>query len=399
MPAAHAAAPHRHGWSLVAKAVLGFWLLHMAWRGAAAVASGGPAELADPALYAGQAVALVLAVGYCLLLDRTTARGLPFGLGMAALLALPVSAVFASAELFLFYQLSPTLRSTTPPRTLPDGTTVRVEPNGKVTYRRNGKDVTVLLPSPKEMVRAAALRTVTLNAGGWYFFYFGLGAFVVGMRHAQRLRRNEQLLAEYERLAQRSQLEALRYQINPHFLFNTLNSLSAQVMAGRRDEAETMILNLSRFFRTTLAIDPAADITLREELALQQLYLDIEAVRFPDRLRTEIRVPAHLLSARVPALLLQPLVENAVKHAVARSAVPVTLAITAAARGDDRIELAVANDAPLRAPRDDAGHACGVGQRNVAQRLRTRFGDAASFVTGMCGGRYVVRLTLPLVRR
>src|SRR4028118_477353 len=140
-----------------------------------------------------------------------------------------------------------------------------------------------------------------------------------------QLRAADRRAAVLEREAQDAQLRALRYQINPHFLFNTLNSLSSLVLTQRTDTAERMIMNLSTFFRTTLSADPTADVSLEEEIKLQRLYLDIEQIRFPDRLRVEVDVPEPLLAARVPVLLLQPVVENAVKYGVARSRGAVTL--------------------------------------------------------------------------
>src|SRR5207247_5853928 len=110
--------------------------------------------------------------------------------------------------------------------------------------------------------------------------------------------------------AQSAQLQALRYQVNPHFLFNTLNSLSSLVMTGRSDRAETMLLALSTFFRSSLSLDPSADVTLAEEIDLQRLYLDIEKARFPDRLHVEIDVPQELEQPPLPAMLLQPIIEK-----------------------------------------------------------------------------------------
>ena len=101
-------------------------------------------------------------------------------------------------------------------------------------------------------------------------------------------------LAEAETAAHAAQVRALRYQVNPHFLFNTLNSLSSLVMSGRSDRAEEMLMALSTFFRTSLSIDPSADVSLAEEIGLQRLYLDIEKVRFPDRLEVEIDIPEEL---------------------------------------------------------------------------------------------------------
>src|SRR5690606_40575321 len=115
-----------------------------------------------------------------------------------------------------------------------------------------------------------------------------------------------------------AELRSLRYQVNPHFLFNTLNSLSTLVMRSQPGEAERMILNLSKFYRTSLSADPLEDVALSEEVHLQNLYLDIEAVRFPERLKVEIDIPDELLGVLVPGLILQPLAENAIKHGVAQ---------------------------------------------------------------------------------
>ncbi len=204
----------------------------------------------------------------------------------------------------------------------------------------------------------------------------------------------ERRAATFERAAQLSELRALRYQLNPHFLFNTLNSLSALVMTGRRDEAEAMILNLATFYRSSLTSDPSGDVPLADEIAVQRLYLDIESVRFPDRLSVNIDVPEDLANAAVPGLILQPLVENAIKHGVARSTKPVAIHLSARVEGDQLI-LSVADDAPGTA-RPAEGN--GIGQTNVRDRLFARYGAAAVVETlpGATGG-YVARLSFPMM--
>ena len=176
-----------------------------------------------------------------------------------------------------------------------------------------------------------------------------------------------------------AQLRALRYQINPHFLFNTLNSLSTLVLKQRTEEAERMILNLSNFFRTSLTSDPAADVALSDEIGMQRLYLDIEKIRFPDRLSVAVDVPADLEDARVPGMILQPLVENAIKHGVAKSSRPVTVTIRARANGGS-FHLTVEDDAdggfPLsqtqwRGPGQCARPPCHPLRRRGHHRLRT----------------------------
>ena len=170
-------------------------------------------------------------------------------------------------------------------------------------------------------------------------------------------------------------------------------------MGGRRDEAETMIMNLSTFYRTSLSGEPSEDVELAEEIELQKLYLDIEAVRFPERLQVKIDLPPDLASAAVPGLILQPLVENAIKHGVSQTNRPVLIEISAA-QADGQLILTVSDDGPgaAKSAQPDDGPR-GIGLANVRDRLAARFGDRASIVHGPhAGGGYRVCLTLPLVR-
>ena len=174
-------------------------------------------------------------------------------------------------------------------------------------------------------------------------------------------------------------MRSLRYQVNPHFLFNTLNSLSALVMRGDNERAETMIMNLANFYRTSLTADPLADVTLAEEVRFQSLYLDIEAVRYPKRLRSQVDLSERAAEAKVPALILQPLVENAIKHGVSRARRPVTIAIRAAFEGDV-LRIMVEDDGTGEAgSRDDPS---GIGLANVRDRLEARYGPRARFTAG-----------------
>src|SRR3546814_448514 len=153
--------------------------------------------------------------------------------------------------------------------------------------------------TPLEM----ALQNIVESALSWYFIFAAWASLYVAMSYAKELRAADRRAAAFAREAQEAQLRALRYQINPHFLFNTLNSLSALILSQRIEKAERMIMTQSTFFRTTLSADPTADIALEEEIKLQRLYLDIEQVRFPDRLKVEVDVPEHLAGVRVPVLL------------------------------------------------------------------------------------------------
>jgi two-component system, LytTR family, sensor kinase len=226
-----------------------------------------------------------------------------------------------------------------------------------------------------------------------YFFLIAWTALYLALSYAQEVKVSERRAAAFARAAQLSELRALRFQLNPHFLFNTLNSLSSLVMHGRRDEAESVIMNLASFYRSSLSGDPSGDVSLADEIAGQQLYLDIESVRFPDRLQVAIRLPDHLKSAAVPGLILQPLVENAIKHGVSRTSQPVIVSITAE-KVEGKLEVRVSDTAPV----GNSPSGFGVGLANVRDRLAARFGDDAHLSTApIAGGGYVVTVTLPLI--
>ncbi|HWH18221.1 MAG TPA: histidine kinase [Allosphingosinicella sp.] len=209
----------------------------------------------------------------------------------------------------------------------------------------------------------------------WFWFYFSWTTAYLALSYSVTVQEQERHAAELAVMAQEAQVRALRYQINPHFLFNTLNAISALVRDAP-SRAEEMLVQLSDFFRRSLAVNPMEDLTLSEEVELQRLYLEIERTRFPDRLRFEVALDPGTAEARVPALLLQPLVENAVKHGVARSEGPTSIRIRAAADGPV-LEIVVENDAKASG-RGTAGEK--VGLRNVHERLRSRFADEASLV-------------------
>lgn len=228
-----------------------------------------------------------------------------------------------------------------------------------------------------------------------YFFLAAWAALYLAISYAAETREAERKAAAFARAAKDAEIRALRYQVNPHFLFNTLNSLSSLVMTERPVEAERMIMNLSTFYRTSLSGDPLEDVTLAEEVKLQQLYLDIEAVRFPDRLRTVIDIPDTLLDACVPGLILQPLVENAIKYGVSAAARPVT--VTISARADDGwLTIVVADDGKGSAVKSEGG---GIGLANVRDRLAARFGAGATLTSeAPADGGFRVTLTFPEAR-
>ena len=228
----------------------------------------------------------------------------------------------------------------------------------------------------------------------WFWFYFCWTTAYLALSYSIRVQEQERHAAELAVKAQEAQVRALRYQINPHFLFNTLNAIAALVRDAPA-QAEEMVVQLSDFFRRSLAINPMEDLTLSEEVDLQRLYLEIERTRFPERLRFDVALDGGSGEARVPALLLQPLVENAVKHGVARSEGPTCIRIRARLDGPV-LEIVVENDANGARP---ASKGEKVGLRNVQDRLRTRFGDDASLATAeISEGGYRNTVRVPLRR-
>lgn len=192
--------------------------------------------------------------------------------------------------------------------------------------------------------------------------------------------------------AQEAQLAALRFQINPHFLFNSLNAVSSLVTCGRAEEAQAVVSRLAAFFRETLQRPPTELVTLEEECDFLAAYLDIERIRFGDRLAVDIELPLALRHAQVPHLLLQPLAENAVKHAVAVSRGPVRIAIAARRLGDG-LEIAVRDDGPGAAA---ATHGAGMGLTIVAQRLLALYGEAARLEAQRTGRGFCAAIRMPL---
>jgi signal transduction histidine kinase len=281
-----------------------------------------------------------------------------------------------------------------------EGFTV-VEKGNQIRIERTAQEPLVLtMPKVRELDEMKRVRYGLDIAVTWLFFYIAWSAFYLANQAQAEALGAQRRLADAESAAQAAQVRALRYQVNPHFLFNTLNSLSSLVMTGRSDRAETMLLALSTFFRTSLSLDPSADVSLAEEIDLQRLYLDIEKARFPDRLTVEIDVPPELEHARLPALLLQPIVENAIKYGVSKSRKAVLVRIAARRLDGSRMSLEISNRLKNGGKEElpAATHeGTGLGLANVCQRLEARWGSRASCRSGpMTGGGYKVALTIPI---
>lgn len=193
----------------------------------------------------------------------------------------------------------------------------------------------------------------------------------------------------------KAQLAALRQQMEPHFMFNALNSIAGLVRDHRNDAAVSMIVGLSEFLRRATTDSHRAQVTLAEEVEYLQRYVDIQKVRFGERLQVSVDIPADLLDAQVPSLLLQPLVENAIKHGVATRVVGGNVRVTGV-RKDGSVFLSVYNDSPSF-PEDWPTTRAGVGLANLRTRLQILHGDASELQVRRAGTDGVeVVVTVPL---
>ena len=219
-------------------------------------------------------------------------------------------------------------------------------------------------------------RTVS-NFISFSWLYGWLGTTYVILQTNAAMRERDLQLAEARTLAQTAQLTALRLQLNPHFLFNTLNAISSLIVTGRNRDGEAMLSKLCGFLRTALVADGRSEVSLGEELETLQTYLEIEAIRFGDRLTVEFAAADDLLELPVPNFILQPLVENAVKHAVAPTSRPVIVRVGARRDGQDLI-LSVSDNGGIARP---GSTGTGVGLDNTRRRLEVIYGPRARLET------------------
>jgi len=218
----------------------------------------------------------------------------------------------------------------------------------------------------------AILLNFTLLAA-WTALYYGINYFLL---LEIEIRQREKL----EGQASSAQLAMLRYQLNPHFLFNTLNSISTLVLLKQTERANAMLARLSSFLRYTLANEPTAKVTLAQEVETLKLYLEIEKMRFEDRLRPHFKIESETIGARLPSLLLQPLIENAIKYAVTPAENGADIWLTAVREGQ-AVRIEVADNGNGHGAELAASPSTGVGLANIRDRLSQAYSGAHRFET------------------
>jgi signal transduction histidine kinase len=240
--------------------------------------------------------------------------------------------------------------------------------------------------------------------GAWSALYYAINFFL------QVEEQNDQLL-RLETQATSAQLAMLRYQLNPHFLFNTLNSISTLVLLKQTEPANAMLSRLSSFLRYTLINEPTARVTVAQEVETLKLYLDIERMRFEDRLRTRFEIDPGVADALLPSLLLQPLVENAIKYAVTPLEEGAEIVVAAQRAGlvlrivvsDTGPGVQSAGEANRLAPAtvDDGDPvSTGVGLANIRDRLAQAYGEDHRFeIQDAAEGGFEVVIEIPFETR
>jgi len=249
--------------------------------------------------------------------------------------------------------------------------------------------------------------------GGWLFgsilIFLCWVAFYHGIKYYQLLQNKHQTLLKLtsdkqleqlkrvraESVAHEAQLKMLRYQLNPHFLFNTLNAISALVQVKESAKANTMIVQLSSFLRYSLDNDPIQMVSLREEIDALKLYLYIEQTRFADRLRLEFHVTEDSEQIKVPSLILQPLVENAIKYAVAPSETGGKISVSATIE-DQFLMVEIVDTGPGIDVSNDQRTPVGIGLKNTEERLKEFYNEDYELHLGNASaGGFRVRIKMP----
>src|SRR5262245_37203990 len=269
------------------------------------------------------------------------------------------------------------------------------------------------------LVLYAAIRTTSGSAihpmtlerlpVSWYTFVYCLRStayeqltmyvtiVIAGMafQYHRASREREVREAELKRQMAEFELQILKLQLHPHFLFNAMNGIATLISRDTRT-AEEMLVRLSELLRAALSKSPAEEVPLRDEIEFVKAYLEIEAMRLGERLKVELVLEEACLQARVPNMIIQPLVENAIEYGIARTRAGGTLGLEAR-RVEDRLRIVIVNDGPAEAPGRQPDRGAGIGLGNARSRLRHLYGDAYRLLlVSRPGGGARLFLAMPL---
>ena len=335
-------------WSLQAAGWTGYLIL----RGVVAIGNGPSLQVIVP-------VIIEAIIGYCLTLLMSTLYGYYRRLGR--LVGIPLTVLTLGAATLIYAVLDAFAFSF-------------MKPNAA------SLDWSLLF---------ATLFTNATVLAGWSALYFGINFYLIVEEQADQMQ-------ALELQASSAQLAMLRYQLNPHFLFNTLNSISTLVLLKQTERANAMLSRLSSFLRYTLANEPTAHVTLAQEVETLKLYLEIEKMRFEDRLRPRFDVAPRVARARLPSLRLPPLVADAIKYAVTPQEDGAEICVEARLAGE-RVQIAVSDTGPgLQDARPRASRSTGVGLANIRDRLAQASGPDQRFETrSAAGGGFAVEIEIP----
>jgi len=345
----------------------GFWRLQLVgWGGAALlrattnIANGKPEQLVTTliATVTGFSISLILSVIYSKLINRRPI--ITWGLtAIALLIAVAISATI-------------------------NGWTLSLQPGSDARFA--------------QFVLTALYLDMPL-LGAWSALYYAINYYLQVEEQADRLER-------LEAQATSAQLAMLRYQLNPHFLFNTLNSISTLVLLKQTEPANAMLTRLSGFLRHTLVTQPGGKVSVAQEVETLKLYLDIERMRFEERLRTVFKIEPAAAKASIPSLLLQPLVENAIKYAVSPQEEGARISLTAQVVGT-RLRVTVADTGPGTQAQQAGARvsdslsgtraaSTGVGLANIRDRLAQAYGEDHRFeIVNPPEGGFTVTIEIP----
>jgi sensor histidine kinase YesM len=328
------------------------WTGYLVLRGASAIANGFSLEVIIP-------IIIEAILGYCITLLLSTLYGYYRTLRIAA--GLPLIIVTLAGAVTLYALLNAFTFSFI--RTDVPGVTVRLF--------------------------IGSVFTNLIVLAGWTALYFSINYYLTVEEQIDEMR-------ALELQASTAQLAMLRYQLNPHFLFNTLNSISTLVLLKQTERANAMLSRLSSFLRYTLANEPTAHVTVAQEVETLKLYLEIEKMRFEDRLRPLFEIDAAAERALLPSLLLQPLVENAIKYAVTPQEEGAEICVRVRLAGD-RVQIGVSDTGPgLNETRSQPSLSTGVGLTNIRERLAQAYGPEHRFETRSTpAGGFSVEIEIP----